>query len=87
MGGGLRGWTSPPWGSITWELREIVVRGLWRRSISLYGSSVRGTWREGSFARGLEGYEGKALGMAFLFMGAQLGNLEWAHLPGTLRYG
>ena len=20
-------------------------------------------------------------------MGAQLGNLEWAHLPGTLRYG
>ena len=22
-----------------------------------------------------------------LFMGAQLGNLEWAHLPGTLRDG
>jgi len=24
---------------------------------------------------------------ASLFMGAQLGNLEWAHLPGTLRDG
>jgi hypothetical protein len=26
-------------------------------------------------------------GWASLFMRAQLGNLEWAHLPGTLRYG
>jgi hypothetical protein len=26
-------------------------------------------------------------GWASLFMGAQLGNLEWGHLPGTLRYG
>jgi len=25
-------------------------------------------------------------GRASLFMGAQLGNLEWAHLPGTLTY-
>ena len=26
-------------------------------------------------------------GWASLFMGAQVGNLEWAHLPGTLRDG
>jgi hypothetical protein len=30
---------------------------------------------------------GKILGQAFLFMGAQLGNLEWAYLLGTLRDG
>ena len=48
-----------PWGSINRELREIVVRGLWRWGFSLYGSSVWGTWREGSFAR--VGYVEKAL--------------------------
>jgi len=43
--------------------------------------------RGGSFSRDTEGYERKALGMASLFMVAQLGKLECAHLPGTLRYG
>jgi hypothetical protein len=37
-----------------------------------------------SFARGHEGNERKALGMGISPM-AQLGNLEWVHLPGTLR--
>jgi hypothetical protein len=41
----------------------------------------------GSFSRGPGGYKRKAMGLASLFMGAQLGKLEWAHLPGTLRYG
>jgi len=31
-------------------------RGLWKGSSSLCGSSVRGTWRGGSFAADLEGY-------------------------------
>jgi len=31
--------------------------------------------------------KGRLWGWASLFMGAKLGNLEWAHLPGTLRYG
>ena len=31
--------------------------------------------------------KGRLWGWASLFMGAQLGNLEWAHLPGTLRDG
>ena len=46
-----------------------------------------GTWREGSFARFPEGCEGRLWGWVFRFMGAQLGNLEWAHRPGTLIYG
>ena len=29
--------------------------------------------------------KGRLWGWASLFMGAQLGNQEWAHLPGTLR--
>jgi hypothetical protein len=31
--------------------------------------------------------KGRLRGWASLFMGAQLGNLEWAHLLGTLRCG
>jgi len=31
--------------------------------------------------------KGRLWGWASLFMGAQLGSLEWAHLPGTLRDG
>ena len=31
--------------------------------------------------------KGRLWGLASLFMGAQFGNLEWAHLPGTLKYG
>jgi len=31
--------------------------------------------------------KGGLWGRASLFMGAQLDNLEWARLPGTLRYG
>jgi len=34
--------------------------------------------------RGPEGYERKAVGMSFFFVGAQLRRLEWAPLPGTL---
>jgi hypothetical protein len=55
--------------------------------MSLYGSSVRETWRGGSFARGPEGYERRLWGQESLFMGAQLGNQEWDNLPGSLRYG
>jgi len=47
-------------------------------SLSLYGSSVRGALRV---------MKGRLWGRASLLMGAQLGNLEWAHLPATLRDG
>ena len=74
------------WGSIDWELWEFVEGGLWIWSISLYGSSVRGTWRGGSFVGGPKGYEGKALGTGISLYG-NLAKLEWANLPGNLRYG
>jgi len=56
--------------------------------VHLYGSSVRGTWRgRAPFLEALKVAKGGLWGRESLFMGAQLGNLEWAHLPGTLRYG
>jgi len=45
--------------------------------------SVRGTWREGSVFGDPVGYERKALGTGICLHGAQLGNLEWAHLTRT----
>jgi len=42
------------------ELCEILEGGLWKRSVSLYGRSVRGTWRGGSFTGDPEGYVKKA---------------------------
>ena len=61
------------WGSIHRELWELVERGLWKRGIPLYGSSFRGTWREGSFARWPEGYERKALSMGIFPHGGSVG--------------
>ena len=51
--------------SIYRELREIVEGGLWKWSISLYESSVRGTWR----------CKRRLWRWAPLSMGASLGNL------------
>jgi len=53
----------------------------------LYGSSTRGTWRGAALLGALKVMKGRLWGWASRFMGAQLGNLEWAHLPGNLRYG
>jgi len=37
------------------------------------GEPVTGTWREGSFAKGPEGYESKALGMGISLHGGSVG--------------
>jgi len=37
--------------------------------------------------RALKFMKGRLWGWASLCMGAQLGNLEWVPLPGTLKYG
>jgi hypothetical protein len=50
---------------------------------SLYGSSVKGTRREGYLAGDPGGLVEKALEMGISFIGAPMGNLEGAHLPGT----
>jgi len=41
----------------------------------------------GAFAGVLEVMKGRLWGWASLLMGAQLGNLLWAPIPGTLKYG
>jgi len=73
MGRRAQGADITAWRFINWELREIAVRCLWKRGIFLYGSSVRGTWREDSFAMGPEGYERKALGMGISLYGGSVG--------------
>jgi hypothetical protein len=48
----------------------------WKRSISLYGNSARGTWREGSFTGTLKDIQMKALKTGIsLSTDAPLGNL------------
>jgi len=70
------------------EPREVEVeeKGLWKWATLSMGALLGKPGGE-SFVRGPEGYEMKALGMSFFFMGAQLGHLEWAPLPGSLRCG
>jgi hypothetical protein len=74
-------------GSIYREFWELAEGGLCLWSISLYGSCVRGTWRGATWLRTLPVMKGRLWGQMSPFMGAQLGNLEWAHLLGTLRDG
>jgi hypothetical protein len=67
---------------------EIWLKGLWRCSLSLCGSSVKGTWREGFLAGDPAGYVGKALEMGISFhRGPIWGTWTRAHLLGTLREG
>jgi hypothetical protein len=52
----------------------IVVGGLWKQSISLYGCSVRGTWMgRGSFTGDPEGYVEKALETGISLHGSPIG--------------
>jgi hypothetical protein len=37
-------------------------KGLWKRSLSVYGGSERGTWRVGSFTGDPEGYVEEGFG-------------------------
>ena len=63
-------------------------KGLWRWSVSLCGSSMKGTWREGSLAGDPEGYVEKALETGISFhKGPVWGTWSKACLPGTTRAG
>jgi hypothetical protein len=46
-----------------------------------------GTWGEGSFARGHEGYERKALGMGISPYGGSVGYIIWATWSGLICRG
>jgi hypothetical protein len=62
MGRGAQRTDITPWeGRSPGTLRDSCKGAL--ETGHLYGSSVRETWRGGSFSRGPEGYERKALGM------------------------
>ena len=67
----------PGVGSSTGDF-ERRMKGLWRCGVSLCGSSVKGTWREGFLAGDPEGYVEKALETGISFhRGTVLGrNLE-----------
>ena len=65
---------------------EIVERGLCIRGISM-GALLEKPGEGAALLGALKVMKGRLWGWASRFMGAQLGKLEWAHLPGTLRYG
>jgi len=84
---GSGGWTSPHGGGGVHSLgtlRDNYKGALETEHLSLYGSSVRGTWRGAPLLGVLKVMKGRLCGWASLFIGAQLDNLEWAHLLGTL---
>jgi len=55
-------------------------------SLSVYGSSVKGTWRKGSLDGDPEGYVEKALESDISFHSVRIwGTWRRAHLPWTLR--
>ena len=78
----------PGVGSSTGDF-ERRMKGLWRCGVSLCGSSVKGTWREGFLAGDPEGYAEKALetGISFHRGPVFWGTWRRARLPGTLREG
>jgi len=67
-----------------WEAVTVVEV----ECLSVYGSSVKGIWRESSLAGHPEGYVEKALKTGISFhKGPVWGTWRRAHLPETLRYG
>ena len=67
---------------------ERYLKGGSENEASLSMGALLETPREGApLLMVLTVMKGRLWGWASLFMGAQLGKLEWAHLPGTLRYG
>jgi len=45
--------------------------------------ALTGAWKGALLLGALKVMKGRLWGRAYLFMGAQVGNLEWAHLLGT----
>jgi len=65
---------------------EIRWKGLWRCSVPLCGSCVKGTWREGCLAGDPEGYVEKSLETGISFHRGPVCGIWWrARLPRTLR--
>jgi hypothetical protein len=58
------------------RIREICKRRLWKRSVSLYASSAKGTCREASFTGDPEGYNRKARETGISLHRRPVGELE-----------
>jgi len=62
------GFVGEPGGElISRGLSETDEGGLWKQIISLYGSSVRRTWREGSLTGYPEGYVKAGSGIGYVW--------------------
>ena len=93
--GSFWGWASLFMGFSWATWIGLIYRGVldmfenfWRRSVSLCGSSVKGTWREGPLAGDPDGYVEKALETGISFhRGPVWGTWRGAYLPGKLRDG
>jgi len=53
-------------GLISRRLSETDKGGLWKQNISLYGISVRRTWKEGSLTEYPEGYVKAGSGIGYV---------------------
>jgi len=80
-GGGLRGRTSPHGGPFTGN-SDSCKGTLEMGHLSLYGSSVRGTWRGAPLLGALKVMKGRLWGWASLFMG-----FSWATWNGLIYQG
>ena len=74
-----------PWGSINRELLEIVLKGSGKGTFLSMGALLGEPGGRAHLLGAVKVMKGRLWGWVSLFMWAQLGNLEWAHLPGTLR--
>jgi hypothetical protein len=75
-----------PWGFCSPGTLRDSCKGAQETGQSLSMGALLGEPGGGSFTRGPESTKGRIWGQASLFLGAQLGSLEWACLQGTLRY-
>ena len=62
-------------------------RSLGTGHLFLYGSSLTGTWKGAPLLGTLKVMKRRLGEWASPFMGAQMGKMEWAHLPWTFKYG
>jgi hypothetical protein len=88
--GGLKGRTSllSIRGSIHREIWGLAAKGESGNGASLSMGALLGNLERGvPLLETMKFMKRRLWVWASLLMGAQLGNLDWAHLPGTLRYG
>ena len=88
MGRKAQGTDITPWGvQSLGTLRDSCKGDLKMGHLSQWELCYRNLERGAPLLGALKVMKRKLWGCTSLFFGTQLGNLEWAHLMGTLRYG